>query len=87
MNQDLDSTSELDTFVDYVWSFYGEHDDTLYPIKGLTKRMIEEATFLYLQMCTYPSIPEYTWGDGDTTDREHVRDILLNSPCFPSISK
>ena len=37
---------------------------------------------LYLQMCTYPSMPEYEWGDGDTLDREHVRDILLQSPQF-----
>ena len=29
---------ELNDFVDYVWSFYGEHDDTLYPIFGLTKK-------------------------------------------------
>ena len=34
---------ELNDFVDYVWSFYGEHDDTLYPITGLTKRDIYNA--------------------------------------------
>ena len=66
----------MDDFTDYVWSFYGA-DDALYPIKGLTRRMIAEASFLYLQMCCYPSFPEYSWGDGDSTDREHVRDILL----------
>ena len=32
--------NSLDEFVDYVWSFYGEHDDTLYPIFGLTKKDI-----------------------------------------------
>ena len=67
----------MDDFTDYVWSFYGSDADALYPIKGLTKRMIAEASFLYLQMCTYPAFPEYTWGDGDSLDREHVRDILL----------
>ena len=66
----------MDDFTDYVWSFYGAKD-ALYPIKGLTKRMIAEASFLYLQMCTYPSFPEMQWGDGDSLDREHVRDILL----------
>tara|TARA_B100001079_G_scaffold235212_1_gene216923 strand:+ start:332 stop:562 length:231 start_codon:yes stop_codon:yes gene_type:complete len=66
----------MDDFTDYVWSFYGA-DDALYPIKGLTKRMIAEASFLYLQMCCYPSFPEMQWGDGDSLDREHVRDILL----------
>ena len=74
--------SNLNEFIDYVWSFYGEHSDTLYPIKGLTKKDILEASWLYLQMCTYPSMPEYEWGDGDTLDREHVRDILLQSPQF-----
>ena len=72
----------LQEFVDYVWSFYGEHSETLYPIKGLTKKDILEASWLYLQMCCYPSMPEYSWGDGDTLDREHVRDIILNGPSF-----
>ena len=67
----------MDDFTDYVWSFYGSDADALYPIKGLTKRMIEEASFLYIQMCCYPSFPEMQWGDGDSLDREHVRDILL----------
>ena len=74
--------SNLNEFIDYVWSFYGEHSDTLYPIKGLTKKGILEASWLYLQMCCYSSMPEYSWGDGDSTDREHVRDILLNAPQF-----
>mgnify|MGYP003116143386 CR=1 FL=1 len=87
LNADAHGPSELKTFVDYVWSFYGEHEETLYPIKGLTKRMIEEATFLVLQMCCDSSEPVYTWGGGDTTDREHVRDMLLNSHYFPSLSK
>ena len=74
--------SNLNEFIDYVWSFYGEHSDTLYPIKGLTKKDILEASWLYLQMCCYSSMPEYSWGDGDSVDREHVRDILLNAPQF-----
>lgn len=72
------SRYEYDKFIDYVWAFYGEHDDTLYPIKGLTKGMIKGATRLYLQICSSPS-NHYTWGDGDSVDREHVRDILLQS--------
>ena len=44
--------------------------------------MILEASWLYLQMCCYPSMPEYSWGDGDTLDRERVRDILLENPQF-----
>ena len=64
-----------------MWSFYNTKDG-LYPIEGITKLMILEASWLYLQMCTYPSMPEYSWGDGDTIDREHVRDIILNAPQF-----
>ena len=68
----------MDDFIDYVWSFYGEHEDTLYPMKGLTKKMIAEATWIHLQMCCYPSFPNITWGDGDAIDRERVRDILID---------
>ena len=68
----------MDDFIDYVSSFYLPSDpDVLYPIKGLTRRMLEEASFLYIQMCCYPSFPHFSWGDGDSLDREHVRDILL----------
>ena len=60
--------SNLQEFLDYVWSFYNT-EDGLYPIEGITKQMILDASWLYLQMCCYPSMPEYEWGDGDTTDR------------------
>ena len=73
--------TNLQEFVDYVWAFYNPQSE-LYPIKGLTKKDILEASWLYLQMCAYPSQPEYSWGDGDTLDRENVRDILLKSPQF-----
>ena len=68
----------MDDFIDYVWSFYGEHEDTLYPMKGLTKKMIAEASWIHLQMCCYPSFPYITWGDGDSIDRERVRDIIID---------
>ena len=68
--------SNLQEFIDYVWSFYNPQSE-LYPIKGLTKKDILEASWLYLQMCNYPSFPQYSWGDGDSLDREHVRDIIL----------
>ena len=43
----MSAYKQLFDFVEYVWSFYGEHDDTLYPIKGLTKQDIFEAFFIY----------------------------------------
>ena len=72
---------DLQEFLDYVWSFYNT-DNGLYPIEGITKEIILDASWLYLQMCCYSSMPEYSWGDGDTLDREHVRDIILNGPTF-----
>ena len=73
--------SDLQEFIEYVWSFYNT-EDGLYPIKGITKKKILEASWLYLQMCYYKSQPEYSWGDGDSLDRERVRDIILESPQF-----
>ena len=69
-------------FVDYVDSFYGT-DDPLYPMMSqetkqpLTKFDIERATQNYLTMCLDENETRYTWGDGDSLDRERVRDILL----------
>ena len=76
--------SNLQEFLDYVWSFYNTKDG-LYPIEGITKQMVLDASWLYLQMCAYPSQPE-SWGDCDTLDREHVRDIILNAPQFQGVN-
>ena len=76
---------DLQEFLDYVWAFYNTKDG-LYPIEGITKAMVLEASWLYLQMCCYPSMPEYSWGDGDTLDRENVRDIILNAPQFQGVN-
>jgi len=72
----------LTEFVDYVDSFYGQNDP-LYPMMSqetkqpLTKYDIYRATENYLSMCNDDSIENCTWGDGDSLDRERVRDILL----------
>ena len=70
---------ELNDFVDYVWSFYGEHDDTLYPIHGLKKKDIYDAFFVYEDRILKGDLEyvHYEWGDGDSLDRERVRDILI----------
>ena len=57
-------------FYNYVFSFYNEIDG-IYPIKGLTKKMIVSATDKYL------TSKNCSWGDGDSVDRERVRDIIL----------
>ena len=72
----------IQEFVDYVDSFYGTNDP-LYPMMSqetkqpLTKFDIERATQNHLEMCLDDTKDFYTWGDGDSLDRERVRDILL----------
>ena len=81
----MSSYSKLFDFVEYVWSFYGEHDDTLYPIKGLTKQDIFDAFYVYKHRLIKASNVKdnnYTWGYGDSLDRERVRDIILEQPQF-----
>ena len=68
-------------FVDYVDSFYGVNDP-LYPLvkdgQPLSRVDIYGAVYEYLQLCSDESETLCTWGDGDSLDRERVRDILLN---------
>ena len=72
----------LTEFDDYVDSFYGTNDP-IYPMmcrenkQPLTKFDIERATQNYLVMCQDETNKFCTWGDGDSLDRERVRDILL----------
>ena len=72
----------LTNFVDYVDSFYGVNDP-LYPMMSretgqpLNTHDILCATQNYLSMCSDDSNKLCTWGDGDSLDRERVRDILL----------
>ena len=77
--------TNLQEFVDYVWSFYGEHSETIYPIKGLTKQDIFDAFYVYKhRLLRASNVPNnnYTWGYGDSLDRERVRDIILELPQF-----
>tara|TARA_B100000424_G_scaffold258672_1_gene240784 strand:+ start:987 stop:1259 length:273 start_codon:yes stop_codon:yes gene_type:complete len=62
-------------FLDYCESFYlPSHPDVLYPIEGLTRGEISIAILVYLDLCNSSS--HITWGDGDSLDRERVRDII-----------
>ena len=77
-----ESMIAIQEFVDYVDSFYGTNDP-LYPMMSretkqpLTKFDIHRATMNYLVMCLDDTEELCTWGDGDSLDRERVRDILL----------
>ena len=83
------SITNLNSFVEYIWSFYGEHDDTIYPIKGLTKDDILDAFKVYRKRIQEAESNNgkwfnvtYSWGGGDSLDRERVRDIILEQPQF-----
>ena len=86
MNSGTSSTElndMLTNFVNYVDSFYGQ-DDPLYPMmcretgQPLNKHDILCATEYYLAQCSDDRVTNCTWGDGDSLDRERVRDILLD---------
>ena len=67
-------------FINYCLDFYGQGG--LYDQKR-TKEQIAYATTLYLDACAYYEGLEdkdqyhvMTWGNGDSLDRERVRDIM-----------
>tara|TARA_B100001094_G_scaffold106639_1_gene102622 strand:+ start:1755 stop:2000 length:246 start_codon:yes stop_codon:yes gene_type:complete len=64
-------------FLDYVMSFYGDAD-ALYPIDNLTREEVALATLNYLDLVA-SSNGTINWGDGDSLDRERVRDFIINT--------
>ena len=80
--------SSFTEFADYVWDFYSPKSD-LYPMKDLTMENVFAAIYEYKQRLLKVSYnnPEYvkaygqnyTWGYGDSLDRERVRDIILET--------
>tara|TARA_B100001057_G_scaffold377436_1_gene382667 strand:- start:181 stop:462 length:282 start_codon:yes stop_codon:yes gene_type:complete len=60
-------------FINYVFSFYG--NGGLYDQKR-TKEQIAFATLRYLDLIDAADDDNYTWGNGDSLDRERVRDIM-----------
>ena len=63
---------EKSNFISYVDSFYNVKSG-IYPIKGLTLKMIIIAVNKYMNSCD----ENITWGGGDSLDRERVSDIIL----------
>ena len=84
---DRDLNKELSDFIDYVLSFYGDVDP-VYPMRKvigdapLNKSDILDATYDYLSAISKRNSETYTWGEGDSLDRERVRDILLQDYDF-----
>ena len=75
--------NSLEEFADYVWEFYSPNS-TLYPIKGLTIEDIFHAIEIYFERIEKGDLEyvHYNWGEGDSLDRERVRDIILEQPQF-----
>ena len=75
--------NSLEEFADYVWSFYSSNSD-LYPIKSLTIEDVFHAIEIYFERIEKGDLEyvHYSWGEGDSLDRERVRDIILEQPQF-----
>ena len=61
-------------FISYVDSFYNA-ETGIYPIKGMTNSMVIKGVQTYITQIGESESLE--WGDGDSVDRERVRDIIL----------
>ena len=80
-------------FVKYVDSFYGTNDP-LYPLidnntkDPLNLYDIMRATVNYVDKCMKGDLEfvHYVWGDGDSLDRERVRDILIDEYNYGYVS-
>ena len=86
MNSGTTNTDLNDMLVDftnYVNAFYGDYDDVLYPMnhektgKRVTKSDILGAIHDYLHLINTVNNEHFTWGDGDSLDRERVRDFVI----------
>ena len=80
--EEAEAAANRQLFVEYVESFYlPTHKDVLYPIEGLTSQKIEDALDVYIERIEKGDLEyvHYTWGGGDSLDRERVRDIILET--------
>ena len=70
--------SSFTDFINYCLDFYGKGG--IYD-QNRTKEQVAYATTVYLDACAYyeeNNMPNMTWGNGDSLDRERVRDIMNN---------
>jgi hypothetical protein len=71
----------MNNFTEYLLSFYGSGPDSIYHY-GFTREQCEAATLLYKTTLAkqYPG----QQFEGDSVDRERVRDIIL-ATCYPEL--
>lgn len=79
-------SNEVKDFTTYVTKFYGEGnlDADIFPPFGASKKEIDYAIKIYVDYCDWKKekTGDSEWGDGDTMDREVVRDIMLYNRGF-----
>lgn len=65
----------FDEFIEYCLSFYGPGG--LYD-QNRTREQVAYATLMYFDLIAKGDLEHvhWTWGDGDSVDRERVRDIM-----------
>jgi hypothetical protein len=79
--------TSLNKFKNYVNGFYGNRGIYSKDFeRPFTKEIIEKAIICYIEKMKekgFYNDPEYkhpqTWGDGDSIDRERIRDIVIYS--------
>jgi uncharacterized repeat protein (TIGR03833 family) len=72
IKEDLGKPAEINKFIEYVSGFYGKQGIYAKDFNGgFTKTQIEKAVSKYI------SDPKTNWGDGDSVDRELMRDRYL----------
>ena len=82
----------MEDFINYVYSFYGADDrlyDLTYDGKLVTKEDIFAAFRIYqsrLFNAYFSDNLRYSWGGGDSLDRERVRDILIEDFHFTLVN-
>ena len=82
----------MNEFINYVYSFYGADDrlyDLTYNNKLVTKEDIFAAFRIYqsrLFNAYFSDNMRYSWGGGDSLDRERVRDILIEDFHFTLVN-
>jgi hypothetical protein len=75
---------QLKEFVTYVNGFYGKGG--IYEMKNCKKSDIQKACeqYMYNLMTRKTNVAE--WGDGDSVDRERVRELLENEYGFSEVN-
>ena len=91
-NSSRTNEDDMPYIIDYVYSFYGSYD-AIYPLhhivtnQKLSKQIIKMAVNVYENTINFRGSDTFTWGDGDSIDRERVRNILENDFLFKEVKR